>query len=99
MKNKEVVCGLGEIGKPIFNLLSTSFTTQGFDIDSKCIPKSKLNFEKYETRFLHICIPFNPKFQSNNSLKEFANKKIDKQYKFSDNQKNLIYKLIEEFES
>ena len=35
----------------------------------------------------------------NNSLKEFANKKIDKQYKFSDNQKNLIYKLIEEFES
>ena len=65
MKSKEVVCGLGEIGKPIFNLLSTSFTTQGFDIDPKCIPKTKLDFDKYETRFLHICIPFNSKFQSN----------------------------------
>ena len=65
MKSKQVVCGLGEIGLPIFKLLSSSFPTQGFDIDPKCIPKTKIDFDKYETKFLHICIPFNSKFTSN----------------------------------
>ena len=50
---------------PILKLLSTSFVTQGFDIDSKLIPSKKINFENFETKFLHICIPFNSNFLKN----------------------------------
>ena len=65
MKTKEVVCGLGEIGKPVYEILSSSFPTQGFDIDPKLIPKNNSKFDKYETKFLHICIPFNSRFVRN----------------------------------
>jgi len=65
LKTKQVVCGLGEIGKPVYEILSSSFTTQGFDTDPKLILKNNSKFDKYETKFLHICIPFNSSFVRN----------------------------------
>ena len=66
LKSKDVVAGLGEIGTPIFQLFSKSNIVVGYDIDPKLINKKK--FEKYqnfETRFLHICIPYNDNFVKN----------------------------------
>lgn len=65
-ETKDVVAGLGEIGKPIFQLISRIFPVIGYDLNSKLIPKK--NFTKYsklDTRFLHVCIPFNKNFHSN----------------------------------
>ncbi|MGI0057690.1 MAG: hypothetical protein ACREAK_10020, partial [Nitrosarchaeum sp.] len=65
-ETKDVVAGLGEIGNPIFQLISSIFPVIGYDIDPKLIPKK--NFTKYsklDTRFLHICIPFAKNFHSN----------------------------------
>ena len=61
--SKDVVAGLGEIGLPIYQLISKNCQTIGYDTNPKLINK-KLN-QKYEnlpTRFLHICIPFSKKF-------------------------------------
>jgi len=57
-----VVCGLGEIGFPIFKLISSKVPTQAFDINSKLIPKNNNRFDNFSTKFLHICITFNGKF-------------------------------------
>ncbi len=62
---KDIVAGLGEIGLPIYKIISKSFTVQGFDKNPRLIPKSQKNFEKYSVRFLHICIPYNLKFIQN----------------------------------
>ena len=62
---KDVVAGLGEIGLPIYKIISKSFTVQGFDKNPQLIPKSQKNFEKYSVRFLHICIPYDSKFIQN----------------------------------
>lgn len=65
-KTKDVVAGLGEIGKPIFQLISRAFPVIGYDINSSLIPKKKFTkYSKFNTRFLHICIPFNKNFHSN----------------------------------
>ncbi|QUC64449.1 GDP-mannose dehydrogenase [Nitrosopumilus sp. K4] len=67
MKNhKNVVAGLGEIGKPILTLLQKSQVVIGYDINPKLMNKQK--FEKYSalpTSFLHVCIPFSKNFKSN----------------------------------
>lgn len=64
MKNeKDIVAGLGEIGNPILKLLSKSQIVLGFDINPKLVNQKK--YEKYTVRFLHICISFNEKFNSN----------------------------------
>ncbi len=80
MKNeKDVVAGLGEIGLPILNLLSKSQTVVGYDINPKLMDKNKFDKHKdLDTIFLHVCIPFSDKFQSNvNSLyKQFSPKCI-----------------------
>ena len=63
---KNVVAGLGEIGKPILQLLSKNTLTIGYDINSKLINQQR--FEKHKTlktSFLHICIPFTKRFESN----------------------------------
>ncbi len=70
MKNnftsKDVVAGLGEIGQPILQLLSKTYAVIGYDIDEKLIDKKKLKkYKNLETFFLHVCIPFNKKFNSN----------------------------------
>tara|TARA_Y100000590_G_scaffold297557_2_gene335352 strand:+ start:194 stop:976 length:783 start_codon:yes stop_codon:yes gene_type:complete len=63
---KNVVIGLGEIGNPIYKLLSKGQVTVGFDKDSTLMNQSKFKkFEKLKTNFLHVAIPVNKSFQSN----------------------------------
>ena len=72
---KNVVAGLGEIGLPIFKLISKKTITIGYDINSKLSSKfQKKKYMEMPTLFLHICIPFNDKFiQSVDSLsKKFS---------------------------
>jgi len=65
MLKKTIVVGLGEIGIPILKLLSKNETVVGYDINKKLIDKKKiLKYEKYNTNFLHVCIPFGKKFDS-----------------------------------
>lgn len=63
---KNVVTGLGEIGKPILQLLSKQTIAVGYDINKKLMDRKK--FEKYtenKTSILHICIPYTKLFFSN----------------------------------
>ena len=69
---KDIVVGLGEIGKPIFKLVSKSVKTVGYDENTKLIPKSNQKYVELPTRFLHICIPFNKSFYTN--LKKLSKK-------------------------
>ena len=63
---KDVVAGLGEIGKPILQLISKTVPAIGYDINEKLVDKNKLvKYEKLDTCFLHICIPYSKKFISN----------------------------------
>lgn len=63
---KDLVIGLGEIGMPLYKLLSKSRLTVGIDI-----VKSKMNLKKiaqtelFPTEFMHVCIPFTKNFQQN----------------------------------
>ena len=66
MKTKNVVAGLGEIGKPIQKLISKSKPTIGFDINKKLMDVNK--FQKnidVPTKTLHVCIPFTNNFYQN----------------------------------
>ena len=63
---KDIVVGIGEIGKPILKLLSKNNTTVGFDLNPDLIDERK--FERYknlQTSFLHVTIPVSSKFESN----------------------------------
>jgi hypothetical protein len=63
---KDVVAGIGEIGKPILKLLSKDSVIVGFDLNHDLMDENK--FERYknlETSFLHIAIPVTGKFISN----------------------------------
>ena len=62
---KDVVAGLGEIGLPIYKIISRNFSVYGYDIDKKLIPNNPKKFENYTVRFLHICIPYNKFFLPN----------------------------------
>ena len=63
MTNKNIVAGLGEIGNPIFKLLSKKTLTVGYDINPRLMDLKKFKkFENHKTLFLHICIPFTQKF-------------------------------------
>lgn len=59
---KDVVAGLGEIGGPILQLISKETNVEGYDINPKLFNKK---YPSLKTRFLHICIPFNKKFEKN----------------------------------
>lgn len=50
MKGKIIVIGLGEIGKPLFDLISEKFETVGVDIEPADVSG--------ECDVLHICYPF-----------------------------------------
>ena len=66
---KDIVAGIGEIGKPILKLLSKNSITVGFDLNRDLMDERK--FERYKnlkTSFLHIAIPATGKF-INNTLK------------------------------
>ena len=63
---KNVIAGLGEIGKPILKLLSKDNIVVGFDLNHDLMDERK--FEKYKnlkTSFLHIAIPVTNKFINN----------------------------------
>jgi len=63
---KDVVAGIGEIGKPILKLLSKDNIVVGFDLNPHLMDKRK--FERYKnlkTSFLHIVIPVTGKFINN----------------------------------
>jgi UDP-N-acetyl-D-mannosaminuronate dehydrogenase len=63
VKKKIIVAGLGEIGKPILQLLSKSNQVIGYDINQKLMDLKKFNkYENLPTSFLHICIPFSKNF-------------------------------------
>jgi len=65
LTKKQVIAGLGEIGHPILSLISKTSLAIGYDTNSKLINKKKFKkFEKLETSFLHLCIPFTTNFIS-----------------------------------
>ena len=64
--NKDIVVGLGEIGLPILKLISKKENAVGYDLNKKLMNEKKFKkFESLTTRFLHIAIPVNEKFNSN----------------------------------
>ncbi|HJU14491.1 MAG TPA: hypothetical protein VJ792_08570 [Candidatus Nitrosotalea sp.] len=64
--DKDVVAGLGEIGFPIFQLISKAKPAVGYDLNEKLMEKTRNpRYEKLGTAFLHVCIPFNANFESN----------------------------------
>ena len=65
-RTKDIVAGLGEIGKPIFSLLSKSDLVIGYDVNKKLMNQN--NFKKFKnltTSFLHICFPYTKNFEKN----------------------------------
>ena len=63
---KDIVAGIGEIGRPILKLLSKSNIVVGFDLNPNLMDKRK--FERYKnlkTSFMHITIPVTGKFINN----------------------------------
>jgi len=63
---RDIVAGLGQIGKPILQLISKATFAVGYDINPKSFDKSKLaKSEKLETRFLHVCVPYTDNFIKN----------------------------------
>lgn len=66
LKTKDVVAGLGEIGGPILKLISAATNVVGYDIDLNLIDqKQAKKHESLQTKFLHVCIPFNENFEKN----------------------------------
>ena len=63
---KNVVAGLGEIGLPIFKLLSKNSIVTGYDINERLMTKNtSKKHQNSITLILHICIPFSNKFVTN----------------------------------
>jgi len=66
---KDIVVGIGEIGKPILKLLAKDNIVVGFDLNPDLMDKRKFErYQKLKTSFLHITIPATDRF-SNNVLK------------------------------
>jgi len=62
-QKKNIVVGLGEIGKPILKLFSKHDLVIGYDVNPKLMNKKIFEqFSSLDTLFLHVCIPFNEKF-------------------------------------
>jgi len=64
-KTKDVIAGLGELGEPIFQLISKETATLGYDKNPKLNKKSSKKYFSMKTNLLHICIPFTRKFIQN----------------------------------
>ena len=63
---KDIVAGIGEIGKPILKLLSKNNVTVGFDLNSNLMDQRKFErYKKLPTSFLHITIPVTNRFINN----------------------------------
>ena len=60
---KDIVIGLGEIGRPIYQLLSKKNLVVGYDLDSSLMDSKKFEkLKKEKTYFAHISIPFSDNF-------------------------------------
>ena len=63
---KDMVVGLGEIGNPIYKILSKKYSVVGYDLNTNLMNLKKFKkFEDEKTDFLHIAIPFSNKFIKN----------------------------------
>ena len=63
---KDIVAGLGEIGSPIFKIISKNQLVVGYDTDKSLMNESKFKkVNSLETSFLHIAIPVSQKFSQN----------------------------------
>jgi len=63
LAKKDVIIGLGEIGLPLFNLISKFTIAEGYDIKPELRNKPKFSqYENLDVLFLHICIPFSKNF-------------------------------------
>lgn len=62
LKKKQVVAGLGEIGRPILLLIAKNEVALGYDINPKLQDKNFMMYGNLPTSILHICIPFSDKF-------------------------------------
>jgi len=60
---KDVVVGIGEIGKSILKLLSKDCIVVGFDLNPDLMDKRKIErYKNLKTSFMHIAIPVTGKF-------------------------------------
>jgi len=63
---KDMVAGIGEIGKPILKLLSKDNIVVGFDLNPDLMNERKFEiYQNLKTSFLHIAIPVTGKFINN----------------------------------
>ena len=63
MIKKNMVVGLGEIGLPIYKLISKKIPTASYDVNLRLInKKNNKKYEKFDISLLHICIPFSKRF-------------------------------------
>ena len=68
---KDVVIGLGEIGLPIYKILSKHFPVEGVDINP-VLNKEKSSLKDHDIDFIHFCIPFSKNFF--NIIKKYEKK-------------------------
>lgn len=97
MIKKNVVAGLGEIGAPILQLISKVIPTVGYDLNPKLIDKKKSEkYERFDTSFLHICIPYTNEFVKNvvSLYKKFEPECIVIHSTISPNTTNKLQKLL-----
>ena len=63
---KDIVAGIGEIGKPILKLLSKDNIVVGFDLNPGLMDKRKFErCKNLKTSILHVTIPVTGKFIRN----------------------------------
>jgi len=68
---KDVVIGLGEIGLPIYKIISKHFPVEGIDINP-ILNKEKSSLKNHNVEFIHFCIPFSKNFF--NIIKKYEKK-------------------------
>jgi len=61
---KDIVIGLGEIGMPIYKILSKAYPVEGLDKNKKLLNQKKNDSLKFhDIDFIHFCIPYNKMFE------------------------------------
>ena len=68
---KDMVIGLGEIGLPIYKIISKHFPVEGIDINP-ILNKEKPSLKNHDVAFIHFCIPFSKNFF--NIIKKYEKK-------------------------
>ena len=66
-----MVIGLGEIGLPIYKIISKHFPVEGIDINP-ILNKEKSSLKNHDVAFIHFCIPFSKNFF--NIIKKYEKK-------------------------